>query len=145
MRIYTILGIWVSVSVSVVSVVVSASSSLSSSFASPLVVSVVSSLLSLVASLLSSLFSFLFSLGPGFLVEELSVQVLEGSLVSGGLLLLSSWLSGEGDLYDGEESFLLDLEESLLSGHENINDFLFGDGDDLVKVGNFPSEDFGDP
>lgn len=96
-------------------------------------------------SLFSSFCSFLFSLSPRFLGQEFTLDVLEWGLVSSGLLLFFGWFSGEGDFDDCEESFLFDSEESFFSWHVDINDFLLGDGDDLMKIWNFSSEDFSDP
>lgn len=78
---------------------------------------------------LSSL--FLSSL-PGFLGQEVALDV-QGRMIAGVLLLLGSGISGEGDFEDGEEAFLADSDESLLSGLIHINNFLLGDVDDLVE------------
>ena len=96
-------------------------------------------------SLFSSVGSFLLSLSPRFLGQEFTFDVLEWGLVSSSLLLFFSWLSGQSDFSDCEESFLFDLEEAFFSWHVDINDFLLGDGDDLMKIGDFSSEDFGNP
>ena len=132
LRVYT-WSMKLSISVSVIS---SSSSFTSSLFSS------VSSLLSSVVSLFSSFFSFFFSLGPGLFGQEFTLNILKRTLISRCFLLLFSWFFSESDLDDSEESFLFNFKESLLSGHENINNFLLSDGDDLMKIGNFSSEYF---
>lgn len=86
---------------------------------------------------------FLSSL-PGFLVQELSLDV-EGSMIAGVPLLLGSGVFGEGDFEDGEEALLANSDESLLSGFIHINNFLLGDVDDLVESLNLPTHDLSDP
>lgn len=104
-----------------------------------------SSLPSSLLSFFSSLSSFFLSLFPRFLGQELSFSVLDRSLVSNSLLLFFSWFSGQNDLSYGEESFLFDFEKSFFSWHINVDNLLFSDGDDLVKIWNFSSEDFSNP
>ena len=53
--------------------------------------------------------------------------------------------SGKGDLKDGEESFVMDSDESFLGGFIDINNFSFGHMHDLVKTLNFSSDDLCDP
>ena len=96
-------------------------------------------------SLFSSFSSLFFSGCPGFLGQEFTLNILERSLIACSLLLLFSGFSGKSDFDNGEESFLFDFKESFFSGHKDVNDFFFGDGDDLVKFGNFSSEDFSNP
>lgn len=66
-------------------------------------------------------------------------------MIAGVLLLLGSGIPGEGDFEDGEEAFLADSDESLLSGLIDINNFLLSDVDDLVESLDLPTHDLGDP
>lgn len=66
-------------------------------------------------------------------------------MIAGVLLLLGSGISGEGDFEDGEEAFLADSDESLLSGLIDINNFLLSDVDDLVESLDLPSHHLSDP
>ena len=66
-------------------------------------------------------------------------------MVAGSFLLIGGRLLGKGDFDDGQESFLLDPDESFLLGLKDINNLFFRDGDDLVKAGYFSADDFGDP
>lgn len=81
---------------------------------------------------------------PGLLGEEVALDG-EGGMIAGVLPLLGSGVSGERDFEDGEESFLADSDESLLSGFIYINNFLFGDVDDLVQSLDLASHYFCDP
>lgn len=88
--------------------------------------------------------ALLLSLFPGFLGEELSLN-LEGLVIARVGLLLGGGVFSEGDFEDGEETFLPDGDEALFAGLPNINNLLFGDGDDHVQSLDLAPEDFGDP
>ena len=94
-----------------------------------------------VSALLSLLLSFL----PGCLSQEFSLLLVNRRLISSSFLLLSTWLLGKSDFNNGKESFLLNLQEALLLGHEGINNLLLADWDDLVKTRDFSLDDLSDP
>ena len=66
-------------------------------------------------------------------------------MISCGFFLFFSWFSGQDDFNNGKVSFLFDSEESFFYWLIDINNFLFVDGGDLVKIGDFSLEDFSDP
>ena len=127
--------------------------SISSSSSSSLTTSGLSSVFSLSSlgslnsfgPVFSSLGSFLFALGPWFLSKEFALNVLEWGLVSWGLSLFLSWLSGQDNLNNCKESFLFNFDKSLFKWHEDINNFLLIDGGDLVEIGYFSFENLSNP
>ena len=66
-------------------------------------------------------------------------------MVAGVLSLLSSGVSGESDFEDSQESLIADSQKSFLLGLIDINNFAFGDMDDLVKALDLSPHDFCDP
>ena len=72
-------------------------------------VSPFSSFPTLLTASASAFFSLFFSSFPGFLGEEIALDV-EGSVITGLLLLFSSRSLGKGDFQDGKETFLSDSD-----------------------------------
>ena len=103
------------------------------------------SVLSSVSSGFSSLSSFLLSSFPRFFGQEFAFDVLEWGLIASGFLLFFSRFSGENDFNDSEVSLLFNFKEAFFSWHENINNFFFVDGSDLMKISDFSLEDFSNP
>ena len=93
---------------------------------------------------LSALLSLLLSFFPRFLVKELGLDG-EGGMVAGMLELLGSGFLSESDFKDGQEAFLVNSLETLLTRLPDINNFAFGNVDDLVKALNLTAEHLGDP
>jgi hypothetical protein len=54
-------------------------------------------------------------------------------------------LKSKSNLEDSEETFLGDLNKTLFFGFIDINNFAFGDGDDLVESLNLSSHYFCNP
>jgi len=92
----------------------------------------------------SALSSLPLSSLPGFLGEEVALDA-ERSMIAGVLFLLGSGVPGEGDFEDGQESFLANSDKSLLGGLININNFFFGDVDNLVQSLHLPPHHLSDP
>ena len=108
------------------------------------VLSPLTTLRSAVITLLPALSSLFLSPLPGFLTKEVTLDV-QGCMIAGVLLLLGSGVPGEGDFKDGEEAFLADSDESLLSGLIDINNFLLSDVDDLVQSLDLSTHDLSNP
>ena len=66
-------------------------------------------------------------------------------MVAGMLELLGSGFLSESDFKDGQEAFLVNSLETLLTRLPDINNFAFGNVDDLVKALNLTAEHLGDP
>lgn len=98
-----------------------------------------------VGSVLTSLLSLSLLLFPLLLGQKIIRVTSNGSLISGSLLLFLSWVLSQGDFNDGEESLLLDSNESLLSGLIHIGDLFLLHLGDLVETRNSSLEDLSDP
>jgi hypothetical protein len=66
-------------------------------------------------------------------------------MIAGVLELLGSGVFGQSDFKDSEEAFFMNSDKSLFTGFPDINNFAFGDVDDLVKTFNFSAEDLSNP
>ena len=66
-------------------------------------------------------------------------------MVAGVLQLFCGRFFGQSDFKDGQEPFFVDGLETFLTRLPDINNFSFGNVDDLVKSLNLAAEHLGDP
>ena len=66
-------------------------------------------------------------------------------MVAGMFQLLGSGFFSQSDFKDGQEAFFVNSLETFFTRFPDINNFSFGNVDDLVKALNLTAEHLGDP